>query len=137
MNIGLGDRRRTILLIDADPHARAVLRTALEAASFSVGEAANNAEGERAILRIGPDAVLADLLADPAGSGFVISEWLRANGDATPCYVVSTAADALVGSVGLHELGVIGVFLKPVDAPLVIQTLRTQLGVPADVASDA
>jgi len=134
MNIGLGDSRKTILLIDADPHARAVLRTALEAASFSVGEAASNAEGERAILRIRSDAVLADLLADPAASGFVISEWLRANGDATPCYVVSSAGDALVGSVGLHELGVTGVFLKPVDAPLVIQTLRTQLGVLASHA---
>ena len=134
MNIGLGDSRKTILLIDADPHARAVLRTALEAASFSVGEAASNAEGERAILRIRPDAVLADLLADPAASGFAISEWLRANGDATPCYVVSSAGDALVGSVGLHELGVTGVFLKPVDAPLVIQTLRTQLGVLASHA---
>ena len=41
MNIGLGARRKTILLIDADPHARAILRNALEAADFSVGEAAN------------------------------------------------------------------------------------------------
>jgi two-component system chemotaxis response regulator CheY len=94
MNIGLGNRRKTVLLIDSDPHARAVLRAALEAASFSVGEAATNAEGERAILRIRPDAVLADLLADPAGSGFAISEWLRANDDATPCYVVSSAGVA-------------------------------------------
>jgi DNA-binding response OmpR family regulator len=137
MNIGLGSKRKTILLIDADPHARAVLRTALEAASFSVGEAANNAEGERAILRCRPDAVLADLLTDPPGSGFVISEWLRAKGDATPCYIVSSAGEALVGSVGLHELGVTGVFLKPVDASLVIQTLRTQLGGAAGVASHA
>ncbi len=34
MNIGLGEKRKTILLIDADPHARAVLRVALEAADF-------------------------------------------------------------------------------------------------------
>jgi DNA-binding response OmpR family regulator len=137
VNIGLGNERKTILLIDSDPHARAVLRTALEAASYSVGEAANNAEGERAILRIRPDAVLADLLADPPGSGFAISEWLRANGDATPCYIVSSAGEALVGSVGLHELGVTGVFLKPVDVPLVIQTLRTRLVSETGVASHA
>jgi two-component system OmpR family response regulator len=131
MNIGLGDKRKTILLIDADPHARAVLRTALEAAAFSVGEAANNREGERTILRIKPDAVLADLLAD---TGMTISEWLRASDIAIPCYIVSTAGEALSGSIGLHELGVTGVFLKPVDTALVIQTLRTQLAVaPADV----
>jgi hypothetical protein len=29
MNIGLGERRRTILLVDADAHARAILRKAL------------------------------------------------------------------------------------------------------------
>ncbi len=29
MNIGLGNRRRTILLIDSDAHARATLRIAL------------------------------------------------------------------------------------------------------------
>ncbi len=129
MNIGLGARRRTVLLIDADPHARAVLRAALEDASFSVGEAANNREGERTILRVKPDAILADLLAEPAGDRPTISEWLRAQGDTTPCYVVSSAAEALMGSVGLHELGITGVFLKPVDTALVIQTLRTQLHV--------
>ena len=131
MNIGLGNRRKTILLIDADPHARAVLRTALEEAQFSVGEAATNREGERTIQRIQPDAVLADLLADSSDAGPTISEWLRATGSTIPCYIVSTAGEALVGSVGLHELGVTGVFLKPVDATLVIQTLRTQLAVPA------
>ena len=129
MNIGLGDRRKTILLIDSDPHARAVLRMALEAARFSVGAAASNREGERTIRRIKPDAVLADLLADPSETGQTISEWIRANHEAIPCYIVSTAGEALVGSVGLHELGVTGVFLKPVDTALVIQTLRTRLAV--------
>jgi DNA-binding response OmpR family regulator len=126
MNIGLGEKRKTILLIDADPHARAVLRTALEAADFSVGEAANNREGERTILRTRPDAVLADLLAD---TGMTISEWLAANHSTIPCYIVSTAVDALAGSIGFHELGITGVFLKPVDTALVIQTLRTQFAV--------
>jgi two-component system OmpR family response regulator len=127
MNIGLGARRKTILLIDQDPHARATLRDALEAAGFSVGEATNNREGQRTIRRIRPDAVLADLLIAPADAGVTLSEWLLGQGDATPCYIVSTAGEALIGSVGFHELGVTGVFLKPVDAALVIQTLRTRL----------
>jgi DNA-binding response OmpR family regulator len=128
MNIGLGDRRRTILLIDGDPHARAVLRTALEAADFSVGEAASNKEGERTALRIKPDAILAELMMDPVDAGMTVSESLRAKGHTIPCYIVSTAAEALIGSVGLHEIGVTGVFLKPVDAAIVVQTLKTRLG---------
>lgn len=129
MNIGLGDQRRTILLIDGDPHARAVLRTALEAAGFSVGEAADDGEGERTALRIMPDAILAELITDAGGDGRMVSERLHASGKAIPCYIVSTAADALLGSVGLHEIGVAGVFLKPVDAAVVIQTLKSRFGV--------
>jgi two-component system OmpR family response regulator len=128
MNIGLGRRRRTILLIDEDPHARAILRNALEAADFSVGEAANSREGERTALRIRPDAILAELIFGAGGDGHSVSERLQAKGSTIPCYIVSNAADALSGSVGLHELGIEGVFLKPVDAAIVVQTLRSRLG---------
>jgi len=129
MNIGLGDRRRTILLIDGDPHARAILRGALEEAGFSVGEAASNHEGERTALRIKPDAILAELMMEAADAGMTVPERLRAQGSTTPCYILSTASEALMGSVGLHEIGISGVFLKPVDTAIVIQTLKTRLGV--------
>jgi len=126
MNIGFRDRRRTILLVDADPHARAVLRNALEAAGFTVGEAANSVEGERTAIRVKPDAILAELLI--GALDHEIADRLKAIGSRIPVYIVSTAADALVGAVGLHELGVSGVFLKPVDPAIVVQTLKTRLG---------
>jgi DNA-binding response OmpR family regulator len=129
MNIGLGNKRRMILLIDSDAHARAALRKALEAADFSVGEAANNREGERTALRITPDAILAELMTDPLDHGMPISERLKTAGSTVPCYIVSTAGDALMGAVGLHEIGVSGVFLKPVEPDVVIRTLKTRLGV--------
>jgi CheY-like chemotaxis protein len=132
MNIGFGSRRRTILLIDSDPHARASLRLALEGVGFSVGEAANGHEGERTALRVKPDAILAELMMDAHNPGGTVSERLQAAGSTIPCYIVSTASDALMGSVGLHELGVEGVFLKPVDSTIVIQTLKGRLGVDAD-----
>ncbi len=132
MNIGLGAQRRTILLIDSDPHARAALRLALESASFSVGEAANGREGERTARRVRPDAILAELMMDAHDAGATVSERLMASGSTIPCYIVSTASEALMGSVGLHELGIEGVFLKPVDTAVVIQTLKARLGVDAD-----
>ena len=129
MNIGLGDRRRTILLVDSDPHARAVLRNALEAAGFTVGEAASGQEGERTANRIKPDAILIDLLMERAEASDGIADRLQDIGSRIPVYIVSTAGDALIGAVGLHELGVSGVFLKPVEPAVVVQTLRTRLGV--------
>lgn len=127
MNIGLGSRRKTILLIDTDPHSRAVLRNALEAAGFTVGEAANSREGERTALRIRPDAILADLMMETVDAGGRMAERLRALGGTIPFYIVSTASEALIGAVGLRELGVSGVFLKPIDPAVVIQTLRARL----------
>jgi len=127
VNIGFSERRKMILLVDADPHARAALRIALEAANFSVGEAANNHEGERTALRIKPDAILAELIMD-SSDGMTISERLKAHGSTIPCYIMSAASDVLMGSVGLHEIGISGVFLKPADTAVVIQTLMTRLG---------
>jgi DNA-binding response OmpR family regulator len=127
MTIGLFDRRRTILLVDADPHARAALRVALEAADFSVGEAANDREGERTALRIKPDAVIAELTLDAGDAGTTIAERLHASNSNIPCYILSSAGDALMGAVSLHEMGISGVFLKPVNAAIVIQTLKTRL----------
>ena len=132
MNIGLCARRRTILLIDSDPHARATLRLALEGAGFSVGEAANGREGERTALRVKPDAILAELMMDSHEPGGTVSERLMAAGSTIPCYIVSTASEALMGAVGLHELGIEGVFLKPVDTAIVIQALKGRLGGDAD-----
>jgi DNA-binding response OmpR family regulator len=137
MTIGARDRRRTVLLVDADAHARATLRRALEAADFMVGEACSGAEGERTAVRVGPDAILVDLLADPHADGQTLPERLRSRGMAAPCFILSTAADALAGSVGLHELGLAGVFLKPADAPVIIRTLRTLLGVARGPAAHA
>ncbi len=129
MNIGLGAKRKMILLVDADPHARATLRNALEAAGFSVGEAATGHEGERTTVRVKPDAILADLMMETIDAGGVIADKLKELGSQIPVYIVSTAVDALVGAVGLHELGISGVFLKPVDPAVVIQTLKRRLSV--------
>jgi two-component system OmpR family response regulator len=126
-NIGLGRKRKTILLVDGDPHARAVLRNALEAAGFTVGEAADSWEAERTALRIAPDAILTDLMLETVDAGGKIAAKLKEVGNRIPIYLISNAMDALVGTVGLHELGISGVFLKPADPAVVIQTLKTRL----------
>jgi DNA-binding response OmpR family regulator len=128
MNIGLGDRRQTILLVDADAHARKTLRIALEASGFSVGEACSAHEGERTARRIQPAAILADLMTDSANHGATLPERLHAAGLTIPIYIVSTGSDAVFNAVGLHELGVAGVFLKPADSAIIIETLKIRLG---------
>lgn len=119
--------RKLILLISHDPHARAILRRALEADGFSVGEAANSREGERAIRRVQPDASIADLQMEIVELGEPIIERLRAAGPRSLLYLATTGTEALSAEFNLHHLGVTGVFLKPVDAAIVTQTLKSAL----------
>jgi DNA-binding response OmpR family regulator len=135
MNIGLGNRRKTILLIDEDSHARTALAIALEAAGFTVGQAATGKEGERTALRIKPDAILAELMMESVGASGTVSERLKMAGVTVPFYIVSTAAEALIGAVSLQALGITGVFLKPIDSAIVIQTLKSRLGVTEPMAA--
>jgi DNA-binding response OmpR family regulator len=127
VNIGHGDRRQTILLVDADSHARKTLRLALEDDGFSVGEACNTLEGERTARRIRPNAILADLMTDAANHGATLPERLHAAGLAIPVYIVTSGSDAVINSIGLHELGVAGVFLKPADPSIILATLKIRL----------
>ncbi len=127
MNIGLGKKRKTILLIDANPHTRGALRIALESAGFTVGEAANGDEGERTAARIKPDAILADSMMETIDAGGTLMDKLRRSGTNAPLYIASTLGGALVGAVSLQELGIAGVFINPIDPGIVIQTLKTRL----------
>jgi DNA-binding response OmpR family regulator len=120
----LGKNRRTILLVDQDPHFRAGLRLALEDAGFTVGEAASAKEGERTALRVRPDAILLDLMLESVDAGSVLAQRLREMGEKFPIYLITHAAAALDGNMNLADLGIAGVFAKPLNIPEMIQTLQ-------------
>jgi DNA-binding response OmpR family regulator len=123
----LGKNRRTILLVDPDPHFRAGLRLALEASGFTVGEAANGKEGERTALRIRPDAILLDLMLETVDAGSLLAQRLREIGEKFPIFLITHAAGSLDYNVDLYSLGIAGVFAKPVNVPEMIGTLRRRL----------
>jgi FixJ family two-component response regulator len=79
----------------------------------------------RTARRIHPNAILADLMTDAANHGATLPERLHAAGLAIPIYIVTSGSDAVLTSIGLHELGVAGVFLKPADPGIIIATLKT------------
>jgi DNA-binding response OmpR family regulator len=114
-------------LISHDPHARAVLRRALEAEGFSVGEAANSREGERTIRRVRPDASIADLQMEIVELGEPVIERLRDADPQSLFYLMTTGTEALSAEFNLHHYGVTGVFLKPVDTAIVTQVVKSAL----------
>jgi hydrogenase maturation protease len=119
--------RKTILTIDDDPDIRATLRIVLEAEGFSVGEAANGEEGLKIAERIQPDAVLIDLMMESVDSGSVAAQKLKETGYQGPIYMLSSAGDSVRYNIDAREMGLAGIFQKPIDPKTLVATLKAKL----------
>ena len=120
-------RKKTILAIDDDPDIRAALRIVLEAEGFSVGEAANAEEGLKVAERIQPDAIIVDLMMEDVDSGTVVAKTLKEKGYAGPIYMLSSAGDTVRYNLDSRELGLAGIFQKPIEPKMLVSTLNTKL----------
>jgi hydrogenase maturation protease len=120
---------KTILIIDDDPDIRSALRIVLEAAGFSVGEASSGAEGLAAAERVEPDAVIVDLMMETVDAGSRLSQELKARGFGGPIYLLSSAGESVRFNIDARELGLAGIFQKPLDHGVLVRTLKKTLRV--------
>ena len=120
-------QKKTILTIDDDPDIRAALRIVLEAEGFSVGEAGSGEEGLKIAERIKPDAVIIDLMMENVDSGSMVAEKLKDTGYQGPVYMLSAAGDTVRYNIDARELGLAGIFQKPIDPKTLVTTLKTKL----------
>jgi len=121
--------QKTILIIDDDSDLRASIRIVLEAAGFSVGEAADGEEGLKIAEKIKPDAVIVDLMMETVDAGSRLSTSLKESGYDGPIYLLSSAGDAVRYNIDAKELGLAGIFQKPINHEVLINTLKTKLKV--------
>jgi DNA-binding response OmpR family regulator len=122
-----GETGKTILIIDDDPDMRAATRIVLESAGFLVGEAATGEEGLKVAQRIKPDAVLLDLMMETVDAGGKVSTRLKEAGFKAPIFLLSSAGDAVRYNLDPKELGLAGIFQKPIDHRVLLATLKTEL----------
>jgi hydrogenase maturation protease len=122
-------RTKTILIVDDDPDVRAALRIVLESAGFTVGEAANGESGLKIAQAVKPDAILLDLMMETVDAGSEVSTRLKEAGFTGPIYLLSAAGDSVRYNIGTAELGLAGIFQKPVNTGVLISTLRSRLKV--------
>jgi two-component system chemotaxis response regulator CheY len=120
-------KKQTILIIDDDPDIRSSIRIVLESAGFSVGEAASGEEGLAAVHRITPDAIIVDLMMESVDAGSRFSQTLKEQGFGGPIYLLSSAGDAVRANLDARALGLAGIFQKPVDHAMLVNTLQTKL----------
>ena len=119
---------KTILIIDDDPDIRKAIRIVLESAGFVVGEASTGEEGLKTAQKIKPDAVLLDLMMESVDAGSKVSTQLKESGFAAPIFLLSSVGDAVRYNIDAQQLGLAGIFQKPIDHNTLLSTLKAELG---------
>jgi hydrogenase maturation protease len=107
--------KKTVLTIDDDPDIRAAL-------------AASGEDGIKTTERINPDAVIVDLMMEAVDSGSTVVKKLKEQGFMGPIYMLSSAGDTVRFNIDSDELGLAGIFQKPVDPREIVNTIKVKLG---------
>jgi two-component system chemotaxis response regulator CheY len=117
-----------ILCVDDDPDILDTLKLVLEGNHYVFVGAANAAEGLDAYKKNKPDFVLVDMMMESVEAGIGLAKDILALGDKVPVFMLSSIGDQLTQHIDTTELGLTGVFQKPVEPKELIDTLKQRLG---------
>ena len=121
------DGKYTILFIDDDPDILESLRVVLEANDYAVEVAESAEAGLRAYREVEPDLVIVDLMMEEIDAGTNFVKELQALGNEVPIYMLSSTGDQLSATVEYSQLGLAGVFQKPLDPEILLGLLEAKL----------
>jgi len=121
------DDKHVILYVDDDEDYRLVIRQILEAAGYEMVEASDGEEGLRTLREQQPDLVLLDLMMEEVDAGIALLKQIRAVNTSLPIYLLSSVGDTLAMTTSTAELGLDGVFQKPIEAERLIAVIRAKL----------
>jgi DNA-binding response OmpR family regulator len=119
--------RYVILCIDDDQDFLDCIRLILEANGYLMEEALSAEAGLRKYKEATPDLVIVDLMMEEIDSGTSFVKELRLLGNTAPIYMLSSAGDQLFMATDYTELGLDGVFQKPIQPDVLLSTLREKL----------
>ena len=121
------DGKYVILYIDDDQDFLDSVRAILEANHYLMVEAHSAEAGLKVFKAQRPDLIIVDLMMEEVDSGTSLVKELRLAGNAAPIYMLSSAGDQLNAVTDYSELGLDGVFQKPIDPKLLLKTLKEKL----------
>ena len=121
------DGKYEILCIDDDPDVLLALHTVLEGAGYAVAEAETAEEGLKIFKAAQPDLVIVDLMMEEVDAGKNFVRELKILHADVPVYMLSSLGDSLAQNVAYTDLGLVGIFQKPIDPNTLLATLKTKL----------
>lgn len=125
------DGKNVILVVDDDADIRYSLKVVLEGNGYEVVEAATAEEGLKTYKANAPDLIIVDLMMEEVDAGTGLVKELRALGNQAPIYMLSSVGDNLNLNMDYAELGLSGVFQKPIDNNVLLTIVRSKLKSPA------
>ena len=119
--------KHVVLYVEDDVDYQDTVREILEAADFEMVAASSAEEGIRAWEDHKPDLVIVDLMMEEVDAGTSLITDLRARGCDVPIYMLSSVGDDFTLTTDVRELGLAGVFQKPIDRTVFLNVLRAAL----------
>lgn len=120
--------KHVILYIDDDRDFLDSMRAILEANGYVMAEASTAEEGLQVYRTTNPDLIIVDLMMEEVDAGTSFVKELRAMGNKAPIYMLSSVGDNLNMSTDYSELGLSGIFQKPINPDALLKVLKAKLG---------
>ena len=121
------DGKHVILCVDDDPDILECLKLVLEANDYQVTMAQSGEEALRRYKESPPDLIICDLMMEEIDAGTSFVTRLKAEGNKAPVYILSSIGDNLNLNVNFSELGLSGVFQKPINNDMLLAVLKSKL----------
>jgi DNA-binding response OmpR family regulator len=113
--------------VDDDQDLLDALRLVLEKNGYVMIGARSAEEGLKAYKDADPDLIIVDLMMEEVDAGTSLVRNLKAEGNTKPVYMLSSVGDNLNLNIDYAELGLTGVFQKPIDNQHLLTVLSTKL----------
>ena len=123
----MDDEKKVILYIDDDPDYLDAVRVIVESGGYRMIEADSGESGLRMFKEQQPDLVIVDLMMEEVDAGTQLVRELQALGNQVPIYMLSSTGDNLAMTVDYGELGLAGVFQKPIPPATLLTALKSKL----------
>ncbi len=121
------DGKFVILCVDDDEDVLVSLRAILENNDYLMVQAFTAEEGVRVYKAESPDLVVVDLMMESVDAGRNFVKELQLLENTVPVYMLSSVGDSLASNVDFSDLGLTGVFQKPIDINTLLTTLKIKL----------
>lgn len=122
------EKKKLILCVDDDADLLEAIKLKLESVGYAVNTARSAEDGLKSYKANKPDFIMVDLMMEEIDSGVGLVKELRFAGNSAPVYMLSSVGDQLNLTADYGNLGLSGVFQKPINFDILLRTLKNKLG---------